>query len=139
MNDRNRTITLSRLAPITQLDQFNFISLQKGPATEQIGGYFGRAPLINLGPELGDFGDSAAVIAELDLLLCVDTSVGHVAGAIGNRAWIMLPYAPDWRWLRERADTPWYPSVRLFRPPAPKDWDSLIATVAAALEAEEWK
>ncbi|HEY2179111.1 MAG TPA: tetratricopeptide repeat-containing glycosyltransferase family protein [Caulobacteraceae bacterium] len=138
MNDRNRTIHLSRLAPVTDLDHINFISLQKGPATEQIGGYFGRAPLINLGPELSDFGDSAAVIAELDLLLCVDTSVGHVAGATGAPAWIMLPYAPDWRWLRERSDTPWYPSLRLFRPPAPKDWDSVIATVAEELRAKDW-
>ncbi|HXU99534.1 MAG TPA: tetratricopeptide repeat protein [Caulobacteraceae bacterium] len=139
MNDRNRTITLSRLAAITELDQFNFISLQKGPATEQVGGYFGRAPLINLGPELDNFGDSAAVIEALDLLVCVDTSVGHVAGAIGKPVWVMLPYAPDWRWLRERTDTPWYPNMRLFRPPAPKDWDGVTAAVAAALRAGEWK
>jgi hypothetical protein len=139
MNDRNRSINLARLAPITDLDGYNFISLQKGPATEQIGAYFGRAPLVNLGPEIGDFGDSAAVIDELDLLLSVDTSVGHVAGAIGKPAWVMLPYAPDWRWLRDRSDTPWYPSMRLFRPPSPKDWDSVIATVAAGLKAEEWR
>jgi hypothetical protein len=139
MNDRNRTITLSRLAEITDIDGLNFISLQKGPATEQVGGYFGRAPLINLGPELDNFGDSAAVIESLDLVVCVDTSIGHVAGAIGKPVWVMLPYAPDWRWLRERADTPWYPHMRLFRPPAPKDWDSVTAEVAAALRAGEWK
>ena len=139
MNDRNRTISLTRLAPMLELDEFNFISLQKGPATEQIGRYFGRALLVNLGPELDNFGDSAAVIESLDLVVCVDTSVGHVAGAIGKPVWVMLPYAPDWRWLRERSDTPWYPHMRLWRPPAPKDWDSLIATVTEALKAGEWK
>jgi ADP-heptose:LPS heptosyltransferase len=139
MNDRNRSINLARLKPLTDIDGVTFISLQKGPATEQIGAYFGRAPLVNLGPEIGDFGESAAVIDELDLMVSVDTSVGHVAGAIGKPAWVMLPYAPDWRWLRERADTPWYPSMRLFRPPAPKDWDSVINTVAEALRAGEWR
>ena len=139
MNDRNRSVALSMLAPITQVDGLTFISLQKGPAVDQVGGYFGRAPLINLGPEIGDFADSAAIIEALDLVVTVDTSIGHVAGAMGKPAWIMLPYAPDWRWLRERADTPWYPGVRLFRPPAPKDWATVTAAVASALEAGEWR
>jgi hypothetical protein len=133
MNDRNRSAALSTLAPITDIDGVTFISLQKGQGVDQISGYFGRAPLINLGVEIDNFGDSAAIIEHLDLVVTVDTAIGHLTGAMGKPAWIMLPYAPDWRWLRERTDTPWYPDVRLFRPAAPKDWASITSAVAAAL------
>ena len=132
-NDRNRSISLDMLAPVTNLDGVSFVSLQMGAAIPQIGRYFGRAPLVNLGPELGDFGDSAAIIDNLDMVLTVDTSVGHLAGAMGKPAWIMLPYAPDWRWLMERSDSPWYPTVRLFRQPVHRAWASVIETVADAL------
>ncbi len=139
MNDRNRTVTLAGLSAITDLAGVTFVSLQKGAAVDQIGGYFGRAPLVNLGPEIEDFADSAAVIQGLDLVITVDTSVAHVAGAIGKPAWVMLPHAPDWRWLRERSDSPWYPSLRLFRPPGPRDWPAVTAAVAKAFAAGEWK
>ena len=76
-----------------------------------------------------------AVIENLDLVVTVDTAIGHLAGAMGKKAFIMLPYAPDWRWLENRSDTPWYPSVRLFRPPTPRDWDTVSAEVAAAIRA----
>ncbi len=138
MNDRNRSVTLNTFAPITDIDGVSFISLQKGQGVDQIGGYFGRAPLINLGPEIDDFGDSAAVISHLDLVVTVDTAIGHLTGAMGKPAWIMLPYAPDWRWLQQRSDTPWYPTVRLFRPSAPKDWPSITSAVATALSNREW-
>ena len=68
-------------------------------------------------------------------MLCVDTSVGHLAGAMGKPVWVMLPFAPDFRWLLKRADTPWYPSMRLFRAPGPREWPPLVAEVKAALEA----
>ena len=134
-NDRNRSVALNRLSALTDLDGITYVSLQKGPAESQVGNYFGNAPLINLGPEIEDFVDSMAVIENLDLVVTVDTAIGHLAGAMGKKAFIMLPYAPDWRWLENRSDTPWYPSVRLFRPPTPRDWDTVSAEVAAAIRA----
>ena len=89
--------------------------MQKGPKTDQAGAYYGRAPLINIGAEIEDYDDTMAILDNLDLLVTVDTSVAHLAGAMGRPVWIMLPRAPDWRWLLDRADTPWYPTVRLFR------------------------
>ena len=134
-NDRNRSVALNRLSALTDLDGITYVSLQKGPAESQVGDYFGNAPLINLGPEIEDFVDSMAVIENLDMVVTVDTAIGHLAGAMGKKAFIMLPYAPDWRWLENRSDTPWYPSVRLFRPPTPRDWDTVSAEVAAAILA----
>jgi hypothetical protein len=137
-NDRNRSISLDMLAPATNIDGVTFVSLQIGAATSQIGRYFGRAPLVNLGPEIGDFADSAAIIHHLDMTITVDTSVGHLSGALGKPAWIMLPYAPDWRWLMERTDSPWYPTVRLFRQPTHRAWDHVIGDIAGALADVEW-
>lgn len=132
-NDRNRSTKLKDLAPLWDLDGVSFVSLQKGAGASQVGDYFGRAPLINLGPEIGDFADTLAIMAGLDLVITVDTAVGHLAGAAGVPVWVMLPHAPDWRWLTERSDSPWYPSLRLFRPPAPRDWAFVAAAVAAAV------
>jgi tetratricopeptide (TPR) repeat protein len=89
--------------------------------------------LANLGGDFADFADTAAVIAQLDLVIAVDTSVAHLSGALGKPTWIMLRTAPDWRWLLDRDDSPWYPSVRLFRQSARGDWDGVVAKVAAAL------
>ncbi len=132
-NDRNRSVALKDLAPLTDLPGITFVSLQKGPGQGQIGGYFGRAPIVNLGPELETFAETLAVLDGLERVVTVDTSVGHLAGASGKDAFVMLPFAPDWRWLQERADTPWYPSLRLFRPPAPRDWAAVSAEVATHL------
>jgi ADP-heptose:LPS heptosyltransferase len=98
-----------------------------------VGAWYGAAPLINLSAEIADFADTMAILEGLDLLISVDTSVAHLAGALGKPVWLLLPYAPDWRWLLGRADSPWYPTMRLFRQPAPGDWTSVIAEVAAAL------
>jgi ADP-heptose:LPS heptosyltransferase len=89
--------------------------------------------LVDLSGELGEFDDTAALVANLDLVITVDTSIGHLSGALGKPTWIMLPKASDWRWLLQRSDSPWYPSVRLFRQHAPGAWDSVISDVAAAL------
>jgi hypothetical protein len=132
-NDANRSISLQTLAPIAALEGIALVSLQKGPAAAQVSGYVGGAQLVDLDKQIGDFADTAAIIDGLDLLVTVDTAIGHFAGAMGKPAWIMLPYAPDWRWLLGRGDTPWYPSLRLFRHYAPRRWDLLMPEVAAEL------
>jgi len=132
-NDRNRSVSLNRLSPLTDIPGVTYISLQKGPGEAQVGDYFGLAPLVNLGPEVDEFTDTLAIMHGLDLVVTVDTAVGHLAGAMGKKVFIMLPYAPDWRWLEKRSDTPWYPSVRLFRPPTPQNWDAVTAEVAATV------
>ena len=89
--------------------------------------------VIDLAPELDDFSDTAAVVTALDLVISVDTSVVHLTGAMGLPAWVLLPYAKDWRWLRDREDSPWYPSLRLFRQKQPQAWDGVLTRVAAEL------
>ena len=134
-NDRNRSTPLATFAPFADIPDVALVSLQKGPGQAQIGSYWGRAPLINLGPELRDFGDTMAVLECLERVVLVDTSVGHLAGAMGKEAWVMLPYAPDWRWLLNRADSPWYPTLRLFRQGPERRWEPVIADIAGELAA----
>jgi tetratricopeptide (TPR) repeat protein len=135
-NDLNRSIALESVLPLTQYGA-QFVSLQKeirgldAPA-------FARAPNIRrFGDELIDFADAAALVSELDLVISVDTSIAHLAGALGKPVWILLPYVADWRWLQEREDSPWYPSARLFRQPAARDWGSVIERLALALRQFE--
>ena len=94
---------------------------------------YGRAPLINLGAEIQDYDDTMAILENIERLVTVDTSVAHLAGAMGRPVWIMLPFAPDWRWLLEREDTPWYPTVRLFRQSAVRNWDDVATRIAESL------
>ncbi len=110
-----------------------FFSLQKGPAAEQLQGLSNAQPMDHLGAELSDFGDTAAVIAHMDLIITVDTSVAHLAGAMGKPVWVLLPLVPDWRWLLNRSDSPWYPTARLFRQRQRNDWSQAIDDVASAL------
>ncbi|HZL00657.1 MAG TPA: tetratricopeptide repeat-containing glycosyltransferase family protein [Caulobacteraceae bacterium] len=132
-NDHNRSIRLETLAPVAALDGVTLVSLQKGPPQAQIAGFFGRAPLVNIGAEIQDFTDTAAIIEALDMVITVDTAVAHLAASLGKTTWIMLPFAPDWRWLREVSDSPWYPSVRLFRQTAAREWDPVVAKIAGEL------
>jgi len=134
-NDFNRSTRLAALAPIAALDDIALVSLQKGAEQAAIAARFDRAPLLNVAAEIEDFVDTMAVVAALDLVVTVDTSVAHLAGAMGRPVWILLPYAPDWRWLLDRSDSPWYPSARLFRQWSPGDWDGLARQVAQALSA----
>ena len=92
--------------------------------------------MVNVGAEIVDFDDTMAVLEALDLLVTVDTSVGHVAGAMGRKAFILLAHAPDWRWLLDRTDTPWYPSLRLIRQTATGDWGDVMARAARAIAEE---
>ena len=132
-NDRRRSSKLADFAPIAALPGVALISLQKGPTAAQAGSYFGRAPLINIGAEVKDYADTMALLECLDLVITVDTSVGHLTAAMGKPVWILLATSPDWRWLLNRADTPWYPTVRLFRQTVPRQWSDVFQSVAAAL------
>lgn len=132
-NDRNRSINIDMLAPFAQIPNAVFVAVQKGPAVAQIPQWKGPAPIVGLDAQIETFDDTAAILQHMDLLCCVDTSLGHLAGGLGRPAWIMLPYAPDWRWLMHREDSPWYPSLRLLRQPGPKAWTPLIERVAGEL------
>jgi Flp pilus assembly protein TadD len=132
-NDRNRSAQLADFAPITRLPDIALLALQKGPRTGQAGAYYGRAPLMNIGAEIEDYEDTMAILENIELLITVDTSVAHLAGAMGRPVWIMLPHAPDWRWLLDRTDTPWYPSARLFRQRSIRTWDDVMGAIAAEL------
>jgi hypothetical protein len=132
-NDANRSTTLTELGPIAELEGIALVSLQKGRGQAAIAAYFGRAPLLNAGAMVADFCDTMAAIETLDLVLTVDTAVAHLAGAMRKPVWIMLPYAPDWRWLLDRDDSPWYPTARLFRQPRAGDWRSVVRRVADGL------
>ena len=135
-NDADRSLpSLALLAPLWSVKNITFISLQKG-AGENENPPDGLS-LTSLGPKLTDFADTAAVISCLDLVICIDTAVAHLAGALGKPCWVLLPdYKTDWRWLTERCDSPWYPEVmRLFRQSTMGDWNPVIADVVNALEA----
>ncbi|MDB5395279.1 MAG: Tetratricopeptide repeat family protein [Rhodospirillales bacterium] len=133
-NDWKRSMTLEALAPVAALDGIALVVLQKGPEQRQTGSHYGHAPLVHLSAEVEDFEDTMAIMAGLDLVLTVDTSVAHLAGAMGCPVWIMLPWCSEWRWLQERGDSPWYPTARLFRQPGPNDWRGAAEQVAEALK-----
>jgi Tfp pilus assembly protein PilF len=129
--DRARSIAFDQLRPLLDLTGITVISLQKGPAAAAAATGDGR--ILALGPHLWDMAETAAVIACLDLVIAVDTSVAHLAGALGKPCWVLLPALPDWRWMLGRADSPWYPSVTLYRQTTDGDWPGVIVRVARAL------
>jgi len=132
-NDRNRSIPLTMLSPLLDIDA-RFISLQKDPRPADQAVLRERTEIVDFTAHLADFSDTAALIACLDLVITVDTSVAHLAGAMGCPTWILLPYTPDYRWLLDRDDSPWYPSVRLFRQSARRDYGEVLARVHDALQ-----
>jgi tetratricopeptide (TPR) repeat protein len=132
-NDANRSIPLGRFAALFEQTPFACFALQRD-LREADRDEMRRMPnLVDLGAELDDFADTAAVISLLDVVVSVDTAVAHLAGALGKRVLILLPHAADFRWLRGRDDTPWYPTARLLRQPAFGDWDSVIVRLADEL------
>lgn len=133
-NDTERSLpSLAMLLPLAGVAGVSFISLQKGAGEDESADWVATA----LGPQIHDFADTAAIVAQLDLVVSVDTAVAHLAGALGKPCWVLLPdYLTDWRWLTERTDSPWYPGVvRLFRQPAGGGWEAVIEEVAVALHA----
>ena len=132
-NDHNRSCALAEFAPLAAVPGVTFFSLQKGPAAAQAADPPRGMTLIDLGPALADFADTAAVITHLDLVISVDTSVVHLAGALGTPVWTLLPFCPDWRWQLGREDSPWYPTMRLFRQARPREWPAALRRVGEEL------
>jgi ADP-heptose:LPS heptosyltransferase len=112
------------------------VSLQKPMPQRDLASLSLFPDLTDIADELADFGETAAVIANLDLVITVDTAMGHLTGALGKPVWIMVPKASDWRWMLNRSDSPWYPTARVFRQQTPGAWDPVIAEVTAALVEE---
>jgi tetratricopeptide (TPR) repeat protein len=132
--DRVRSLRqLSLLAPLGEVEGVTFFSLQKGAAAAQATNPPAGLRLVDLSPHLNDFADTAAAIVGLDLVITTCTSVAHLAGALGKPVWILLAYVADWMWLIGREDSPWYPTARLFRQPAPGAWSPVIERVSGEL------
>ncbi len=129
--DRTRSIALDALEPWLELQGPRFYSLQKGDAARQAKG----RNIVDFMDEVNDFADTAAIIANLDLVICVDTSVAHVAGALGKPVWVLSRLDACWRWLRNRPDSPWYPTARVFGQTTRGEWDAVIAMVRDELAA----
>ena len=131
VNDRNRSTTLKSFAPLAEIKNAAYFSLQKGPAAKQYPP--AGLAIADFTSELNDFADTAALIENLDLVITVDTSVAHLAGAMGKPVWAVLPCNPDWRWMYDRTDSPWYPTMRLFRQCKLGDWAAVIGEVVRGL------
>lgn len=135
--DATRSAPLSVLAPLADVPGVALYAIQKGPGSEQTGNQ--QDWLIDLGPDLdldgAAFADTAAAMTHLDVVVTVDTAAAHLAGALARPVWVLLSHFPDWRWLAGRDDSPWYPTARLFRQPAPGDWPAVVRAVAQALAA----
>jgi hypothetical protein len=130
--DKRRSIALADLAPLAAVPNCAFFSLQFGPPAEQTANPPAGMTLYDYTPELGNFSD-AALIENLDLVISVDTATAHLAGALAKPVWLLNKFDTDWRWLLDREDSPWYPTMRIFRQPTPGDWDTPIARVAEEL------
>jgi tetratricopeptide (TPR) repeat protein len=136
VNDHRRSLALTALTPLLAVRGVSFASLQVGPRAADVRKRRRRKPAIqDVSADLLDFTDTAGAVAALDLVLTVDTSVAHLAGALGKPVWLLLPWVTDWRWLLGREDCPWYPTMRLFRQKEGDDWTGVIARVAKELAA----
>jgi ADP-heptose:LPS heptosyltransferase len=128
-NDLNRSLRLETLLPVLDLADVAFVSLQREVRDEDASLLRQHENILALGQQFRDFADTAAVLASLDAVISVDTAVAHLAGAMANPLFLLLPFAADFRWLREHQDSPWYPTARLYRQPAFGDWTSVIDTL----------
>jgi tetratricopeptide (TPR) repeat protein len=135
-NDRNRSLPARLLEPLLAIPGLSFVDLQVGAAAAQ-SAELPRSALAAPG-EISDFADTAAIVAELDLVISVDTAVAHLAGALAKPVWLLLPFVGEWRWLRARTDTPWYPTMRLFRQQSSGDWEGVVDAAGEALRARTW-
>lgn len=133
LNDHNRSIGLARLAPLFEANA-TFVSLQKDVRDSDRDTLAQRTSLRDVSDRLVTFADTAALISHLDVVISVDTSVAHLAGALGKPVWIALPFTPDWRWQLDRSDSPWYPQARLFRQTVRGDWTNVVNDLRQALD-----
>lgn len=133
--NRYRSCVLADFAPLAAGDGVQFFSLQKGPHAVQALEAPPGMNLIHLGDDLGDFADTAAAMEPMDVIVTIDTSIAHLAGALGKRVWTLLLWCADWRWFLDRVDSPWYPSMRLFRQPSAGAWAPVFDQVATELRA----
>lgn len=133
-NDRYRSCSLKNFASLGEIDGVQLYGLQKGLAAGQMDEYAEMVSIINISKYFNDFTDTAAVIENLDLVISVDTSVLHLSGAMGQSTWALLPFAPEWRWMLNRSDSPWYPTMKLFRQSNWNDWDSVFRSVTEELK-----
>lgn len=134
LNDRNRSCPLHLFEPLAGLESIRIFSLQKEIQNKWTDCSLSGLGIIDYTEDIEDFSDTAGIIMNLDLVITVDTAVAHLAGALGKTVWTLLPFAPDWRWMLHRDDSPWYPTMRLFRQPSPGDWESVISSVSAELK-----
>ncbi|MDB4264707.1 glycosyltransferase, partial [bacterium] len=133
-NDHHRSCALENFMPLEQMEGIRLYGLQKGEAARQLRKLPNRKTVENLGEDFENFADTAGAVANLDLVISVDTAVAHLAGTMGKPVWLLLPFAPDWRWLLDREDSPWYPSMRLYRQKSRGDWPEVFQRLASDLE-----
>jgi hypothetical protein len=132
-NDYNRSISLPLFGHLfeKQLGLIYILSKELPVSDSQ---FLSRYPTVmHIGANFSDFADTAAAMANLDIVITVDTAIAHLAGALGKTTWLLLPYAPDWRWLLDRSDSPWYPTMRLFRQSTPGDWSMVLQQIEDGL------
>ncbi len=132
-SDRFRSFPLAQFARIARMPDVQLYSLQMGSGREQLSALGEPSPVVDLGDRLGDFHNTAAIVSNLDLLITCDSAPAHLAGALGVNVWVALTMIPDWRWMLGRNDSPWYPSMRLFRQTGPGDWDAVFQNIQEAL------
>jgi ADP-heptose:LPS heptosyltransferase len=134
-NDRNRSAQLTEVAELLiKAVPVSWVSLQVGANGQNL--QISDARICDFTDLLTDFSETAALIANLDLVIAVDTAVAHLAGAMGKKTWLLLPFAPEWRWQLQREDSPWYPTIRIFRQSRIGDWREVLQRVATALKRE---
>ena len=133
-DDHRRSCPLERFSALAQIEGAQLYSLQKGAAAEELARLNAGGIVEDISGAFEDLSDTAGAVANLDLIISVDTVVGHLAGAMGRAVWVLLPEAPDWRWMLDREDSLWYPTMRLFRQERRGDWDGVFARVRGELE-----
>ena len=133
--DDKRSIKLADFAPLLDSADTQFVSLQREVRDYDAAALAARPDILHFGERLQDFADTASIVAQLDVVISVDTSVAHLAGALGKPVWVMLPLVPDFRWMLKRTDSPWYPTAKLFRQKQAGGWADVITRLKVALES----
>ena len=134
VQDLDRSVPLKNILPILGVKGTRYFSLQKDISHGEKDILDVNSQIVRLDPDINDFQDTAAIMMSLDLVLSCDTSIAHLAGALGKPIWVLLPFNPDWRWLLDRSDSPWYPTARLFRQTRRGEWSTVIDDICAELE-----